>query len=179
MQPTVETRPAAAGSMRGVSLPIAGGLGAAGLAAFLVLAGERILAGLAVGVAGGLLVLGVYRAEDARERLRFAASSAERAVDALVFGALAWELFPADARAGTAALVALSISFVADYVLVKANGLGFRLLASGLALPLRLLAVTVGLLAGEVEAGLWAAAGVATVSLLTRTRELGRQGEPR
>jgi hypothetical protein len=150
-------------------------LGAGGLVAAFVLTGDRVPAGLAALAAGALLVAADYLAEEGGPRVTLAFSLTERVVDALVFGSLAWELLGPVPEAGVAALIALSVSFVASYIRARARSLGYEMLESGLARPARMLAVAVGLFTSSIEGGLWAAVGIGLLSVLSRIRELRAQ----
>jgi hypothetical protein len=168
------TRPGAVLSTLAVAIA------AAGAAVFLIAWDEHFGAGLAVAVSGSALALGDLRAREERAaKLSLSSSVAERMVDGAVFGALAWVLLPGSTRAGAAALVALSASYVASYVRAKAVGLGFEMEEPLLAQPLRLAAVALGLITGGVEAGLWAAAGVSLVAALSRGVEVAEKRVPR
>lgn len=151
---------------------------AAAAAAILAISGEDIFAGVAVATSGTALVLGDLRARKRHlPRLVFASSIVERAIDGAVFGALAWALMPAAPRAGAAALAALSTSYVATYIRVKATGLGFDVQEPLLMQPLRMASVAIGLLAGGVEAGLWGAVAVGAAGMVARGRQVAVRRE--
>jgi len=171
MEQTIRPRPAAVWTILG------GGALAAASAATFALLGELALAGAATGIAAlALLVAGWSARQLGDERVSFAGSLIERAVDAAILGSLAWALLPA--RQGVAALVALSGSYVAAYVRVKAAGLGFEAGAWRLAWPMAMAVLTVGLMAGAAETGLWGAAAISIAAALARSLEVARQREP-
>jgi len=156
---------------------LVGAVLAAASASIFALLGELALAGAATGIATLALVVAGWSARQlGDERVSFAGSLIERAVDAAILGSLAWALLPA--RPGVAALVALSGSYVAAYVRVKAAGLGFEADAWGLAWPLAMAVLTVGLMAGAAEAGLWGAAAISIAAALARSLEVAGQREP-
>lgn len=151
----------------------------AAVAAFLILDDRSTVAGVAALISGTALVTaGIALTDLDAPRLTFVDAAAERAVDAALFAALAWALLPEEPRAGVAAIVAVSASYVASYVRARATSLGFVLGRAGAARVLRLLAVIVGLLAGEVEGGLWAAAAVALWVAVARSLAVRRMEEP-
>lgn len=171
MEQTIHPRPSAVWTI------LVGAVLAAASASIFALLGELALAGAAIGIATlALLVAGWSARQLGDQRVSFAGSLIERAVDAAILGSLAWALLPA--RLGVAALVALSGSYVAAYVRVKAAGLGFEVHAWALAWPLAMAALTVGLVAGAVEAGLWGAAAISIAAALARSLEVARQREP-
>jgi len=171
MEQTIRPRPSAVWTIL-----VGGALAATSAATFAVL-DELALAGAATGIAAlTLLVAGWSARQMGAPRVRFVGSLLERAVDAAILGSLAWALLPT--RPGVAALVALSGSYVAAYVRVKGEGLGFEVRAWALAWPLAMAALTVGLVAGAVEAGLWGAAAISIAAALARSLEVRGQGEP-
>jgi hypothetical protein len=173
MEETTPARPAA------VLATLAPAVLAAGAGAWLVLVGEERWAGAATVLAGAAALAADVRIRRiGSARSTFAGSLAERAVDAVLLGALAWELMPTEPRAGVAALVALSAAFVATYVGAKATGLGFRIREPASLQPLRVAAVAAGLLAGAVEGGLWAAAAVSLGGLVAGSIQVAGQEEP-
>jgi len=162
---------------RAVSVAFTLAVLAAGAAAWLVAAGERTGAGVAVLVAGaGLAMGGRFRSGGAGPRASFGGSLLGRAVETAPLAALAWTLLPS--RAGVAAVVALAASFVASYVHVKGTGLGFSAPEHPALLPLRMGAVAAGLLTGWVEAGLWASAAVSAVGAAMAVAAVAGQEEP-
>lgn len=152
---------------------------AAGIAAFLVL--ERIERGAAAAVAACSVALalgGLLAAEKGSARSAIAMSITGRVADGAIFGPLAWVLLADSVRAGAAALVALSTSYVASYLRVKAAGLGFRMREALFVQPIGMVALAAGLLTGGVEAGLWAAAAVGLLAAVGAVAEVSRQEEP-
>lgn len=173
MEETTRARPAVVL----VSLILA--VAAAAVAAWAIVVGERGIAGVAAAAAGaGLLTADLSIRRSPVPRATFAGSLAERAVDAAILGALAWALLPDEPRAGVAAVVALSAACVATYVGAKATGLGFRVREPAVVQPLRIAPVAVGLLAGVVEAGLWASAAVSIAATVAGTVQVAGQEEP-
>lgn len=173
MEQTIRTRPSA------VWMILVGAVLAAASAVVFALQDELTLVGAATGTATlGVIVVRWSAAQMARPRATFVGSLLERAVDAAILGSLAWALLPRDPRAGVAALVALSGSFVAAYVRVKAAGLGFEVGAWPLAWPVAMAVLTLALLLGVVEAGLWAAAAISIAAAVTRSLEVARLQEP-
>lgn len=153
---------------------------AAGGAAWLVIDGRPVPAGLATLGAAMALVLVGYRARRMGvPRVLFTDSVAERTTDAAVLGGVAWAAMPGAPRVAAAALTALGMAYLASYLKARATGLGWELRESVIDRGVRMGAVSAGLLSGFVEAGLWISAAWSAAVLVYRAREVGRQGEPR
>jgi hypothetical protein len=153
-------------------------LAAAAAAAAFILAGEPLGAGASVAAAGGFLEAPRLPASRS-PRLLLVQAVAERVVEAVLFGAIAWEALPAEPRLAGAAITALGVSYLRAYLQVRSEGLGFEvtLPAWFRAAPLSFLAL--GLLTGAVEVFLWALVGFSTVVLTLEAIQVGRQREPR
>ena len=171
MEQTFRPRPPAVWTI------LVGAVLAAAAASIFALLEELALAGAATGIATLALVVAGWAARQlGDQRVSFLGSLIERAADAAILGSLAWALLPA--RVGVAALVAVSGSYVAEYVRVKAAGLGFEVRAWRLAWPLSMAVLTVGLMAGAAEAGLWGAAAISIAAALARSLEVAGRREP-
>lgn len=159
MEQTASVRPRPRPTATVSSVAVASAAG--GAATYLVVAGALRLAGVLAAAAGAAFVAADrLGAAEGPGRAGFAGAVAERVVDAALLGALTWEVLPGEPRAGAAALLALSASYLSSYVATKAEGLGFAVEPSPGARPLRALALSLGLVTGGVEAGLWAASAV-------------------
>lgn len=154
------------------------GLGAVGAGA-LVLFDQYPLAGLCTIVAGGASVLAGMRARDSRmPRLVFADHAVERVMEAVVFGAVAWDVAPTSAWTAGAALAALVASYLASYLPAKALGLGFRVHERLPFRSVRLTLVAVGLLVPDLLAAALAAAALVSLEPVIRHgMAVGRQRE--
>lgn len=150
----------------------------ASLAAVLIVNEEPTLGGLATATAAITMLLGASWAWDTgAPRLLFADSAAERVVDALLLGAVAWAALPEEPRLGAAALVAMVASYLASYLRARAAGLGFRVEESMAERGSRTGLFALGLVLGWVEAGVWAWAALSCVAAVRRTRGVaGQQG---
>jgi hypothetical protein len=153
-------------------------LGAAGGAA-LVLTGRSEVAGLLAAVAGVASVLsGVRARRSGQPRLVFADHAAERVMEALLFGALAWRATPEAPWTAGASLAALVSSYLASYLPAKATGLGFRVTERLPWRSVRLSLVAVGLLVGNLlPAALWVAAAVSLEPVVRHGVTVARQRE--
>jgi hypothetical protein len=153
-------------------------LAGAGIAVALVLTGEGRGAGAAVALAGGALVAARGSVGEAH-RLALLLAVAERAAEAVVLGAIAWVALPGASRIGAAAITALGASYVATYLRVRSEGLGFRLSVPAPLQAVPLFLVALGLVADQVEVALWASAAFSASVLSVEIVELGRRREPR
>lgn len=154
---------------------------AAVLSAVLVVVDLRVAGFIAALVSGSILQLaGVKAAETPDARLRFADSLAERTVDAVILGTLAWVAFPEEPGAAAAALVALVASYLASYLRARAVGLGFVVEETPLVRPLRMTFVALGLLDDPAaQIALWVATAVSLQTIIVRAVAVARQKEPR
>jgi undecaprenyl pyrophosphate phosphatase UppP len=153
-------------------------LAGAGIAAALVLTGEGRGAGAAVALAGGALLAARGSAGEAH-RLVLLQAVAQRAAEAVVLGAIAWVALPGASRIAAAAITALGASYLATYLRVRAEGLGFRVSVPAPLQAVALFLVALGLVADQVEAALWAVAAFSAFVLSLEIVELGRRREPR
>jgi hypothetical protein len=150
----------------------------AGAGAALVLMGESGGAALAVALAGGAVAT-AHGGARGTPRLELLAAVAERLLDAVVLGAIAWIALPERIGIAIAAIAALGTSYLAVYLRVRASGLGFHVVEPPLFRVARPLLVAVGLLAGLVEVALWTVTAISVVVLAMEIVELGRQRAPR
>ncbi|HEX9890581.1 MAG TPA: hypothetical protein VGB28_00780 [Actinomycetota bacterium] len=158
---------------------LVGALIAALSGAGLVLGGRERLGGASAAAALVLLVVaGRAARRRAWSRFLFADSAVERLGDAALLAAVAWARLPEEPRVGAAALVALVASYLASYLRARSVGLGFDLEESTVDRAVLLGALSLGLVTGLVEAGLWASAGWSVVVIGRRTAEVASQGEP-
>lgn len=159
-------------------LLIAVAVAGAGSAAVLVLAGEVRAAGLALAPGGAALIVSAGSAGSS-PRLVLLQASAERALEAVVLGAIAWAVLPEDAPIAIAAIFALGMSYLATYFRVRSSSLGFRVTETRMLSGGFLLLVATGLFAELVAFTLWSVAGLSTVILAYDVAGLARQREPR
>jgi hypothetical protein len=154
---------------------------AAVLSAVLVVVDQRVAGFVAaLGSGSALLLAGAKTDETQDARLRFADSLAERTVDAVILGTLAWVAFPEAPGVAAAALVALVASYLASYLRARAVGLGFVVEDALLMRPLRMTFVALGLLDHPAaQIALWAATAVSLQMIIVRAVAVGRQKEPR
>lgn len=153
----------------------------AALAAALVLVRHQSPAGLAVAGAGGLLILAGIRAREAKSaRLAFADASLERAVDAVILGAVAWAEIDVRPLVSAAALVALGSSYLAAYLRAKSSGLGFPLGDSLIVRSVRWTIVALGLVFPSLlQPALWASAAVSIQLIVRHASAVARVPEGR
>jgi hypothetical protein len=150
------------------ALLVVTGLGALAAGA-LVLADRFTLAGVCTAVAGGASVLAGMRARDSgMPRMVFADHAVERVMEALVFGAIAWDVAPTSAWTAGAALAALVASYLASYLPAKATGLGFRVHERLPFRSVRLALVAVGLLLPDLLGAALVAAGLVSLEPVIR-----------
>ncbi|HEV8682186.1 MAG TPA: hypothetical protein VGS09_05330 [Actinomycetota bacterium] len=133
---------------------------------------------LGVALAGGALVAATAWAGGS-PRLLLLHAIAERFAEAVVLGAIAWVALPGEPRIAAAAITGLGASYLAVYLRVRSQGLGFRVNVPALFEAAPLFLVALGLLAGQVEVSLWAVALLSAAVLALEIVELGRQREPR
>jgi hypothetical protein len=149
---------------------------AAGTAAALILAGWFPLGGLATAVCAGAVIASGRRAKYTGERrIAFADSAAERAADAVILGSVAWATVQETPAAAIAALAALVLGYLAQYIRAKASGLGFPIEESLMARTLRVVLIVVGL-AWTPALGLvlWLASGVSLFSVVRESLQVKR-----
>jgi len=141
-------------------------LGEGGAAALVVL-GHRVWAGVCM-LAGGAALSWAWsvleRTPDRAARLFLRV--VDPALDAAVLAALAWAARHGSGRSAVLALVGLGASYVASYERARAEALGYRTVEAAGYRATRTALLVVGLLAGVVEAALWAF-DVLTVAALT------------
>lgn len=163
-----------------VPLLLAAALGGAVAAAALVVLGRFLPGGVVTGVAGALLILAGMRARRTGSRaLVLIDHAAERLLDALILGAIAWAALPDSLVMSAAALAALATSYMASYLRAKARGLGFNVDEDPPFRTVRLTLVTVALLVRDpIAAPLWGAALVALSPIVRHGVAVARQREP-
>jgi hypothetical protein len=149
---------------------------AAGTAAALILAGWFPLGGLATAVCAGAVIASGRRAKYTGERrIAFADSAAERAADAVILGSVAWATVRETPAAAIAALAALVLGYLAQYIRAKASGLGFPIEESLMARTLRVVLIVVGLAwTPALGLALWLASGVSLFSVVRESLEVKR-----
>jgi hypothetical protein len=151
-------------------------LAAAAAAAALILAGWFPLGGLATAVCAAAVIASGRRAKYTGERrIAFADSAAERAADAVILGSVAWATVEEDPAAAVAALAALVLGYLAQYIRAKASGLGFPIEESLIARTLRVVLIVVGLAwTPGLGIALWLASGVSLFSVVRQSLEVRR-----
>ncbi len=160
------------------ALLVVTGVGALAAGA-LVLFDRYVLAGVCTAVAGGASVLaGMQARETGMPRLVFADHAVERVMEAVVFGAIAWDVAPTSAWTAGAALTALVASYLASYLPAKATGLGFKVQERLPFRSVRLTLVALGLLFPDLlGVALVAAALVSLEPVVRHGLAVGRQRE--
>jgi hypothetical protein len=152
---------------------------ASGVAAALIVADQRVAGAVAALVSGSALLLsGIRSAETADAGSRFADSLAERFVDAIVIGTLAWVATPESPGVSAAALTALVSSYIASYLRTKALGLGFRVDEALWLRSARISFVALGIL-GDSAPALLVATAISLQAIIVRTAAVARQKESR
>ncbi len=157
-----------------VSLAV--GAGALGAAAWLILAGHRLLAGVAA-VVGAVATLGPTgdRATARRPRLTLAGRLLDRALEGAILAPLAWVARLGSVRVSVLALVGLGASYLASYERARGEALGYRELEGTGYRTLRAAILVGGLLTGWVEASLWAYAALTVSASAVRAGNVARQ----
>jgi phosphatidylglycerophosphate synthase len=147
-----------------------------GLAAWLILAGHRVPAGLA-GVVAVLLLQGGHAAaaRSGRPSEGFADRVVDRVLDACLLAPIAWVLRHGPSRPAVLALVALGATFLAAYVRARGWSLGYRIAETAPYRLLRGLVIAIGLLTGWVEAAMWIVAVLSLAAAAVRTLDVIRQ----
>jgi hypothetical protein len=148
----------------------------AGTAAVLILTGWFPLGGLATAVCAGAVIASGRRAKYTGERrIAFADSSAERAADAVILGSVAWATVEETPAAAIAAVAALVLGYLAQYIRAKASGLGFPIEESLMARTLRVVLIVLGLAwTPALGLALWLASGVSLFSVVRESLEVRR-----
>jgi len=148
------------GPMAWISLAV--GVTGTTAATWLVLIGERSLAGWAAAVAcAGLTCAAVTSHRDAT---RFLGAVAYRLFDAALLSAIAWSARFTAPSVSVAALLAIVGGFLAAYFAAKGRALGYDVDASTVNRFLRTGLVAVALLGGNLSFWMWT---LAVLSLLT------------
>jgi hypothetical protein len=155
-------------------------LAAAGAASALILSGRLALGGAATAVCAGAVIVSGRRAKYTGERrIAFADSTAERAADAVILGSVAWARIEVEPVAAVAALAALVLGYLAQYIRAKASGLGFPIEESLIARTLRVVLIVLGLVwSPALAVALWLASGVSLFSVVRESAEVAREREP-
>jgi hypothetical protein len=153
-------------------------LGSAG-SATLILTDNPAAGGVLAAVSGAASVLSGVRARRSGEpRLVFADHAAERVMEAMLFGAIAWAAVPEAPWTSGASLAALVASYLASYLPAKATGLGFRVTERLPWRSVRLSLVALGLLVSDLLAvALWAAAALSLEPVVRHGLAVARQRE--
>jgi phosphatidylglycerophosphate synthase len=148
-------------------------------AAELILARHPRLAGVvALPAAAGIVGLSVISRGQRSARLGFAAKLMDRGFDGCILAPLAWVARTNSHRIAVLALVGLSVSFLASYERARGEALDYRGSERDEYQAVRMSLPAVGLLAGWVEATLWAflilsasAAGVRAWNVIRQHRK--------
>ncbi len=161
---------------RGPVVSLAAGAGALGAAAWLILAGHRLLAGVAALVAA-VATLGPTgdRATARRPRLALAGRLLDRAFEGAILAPLAWVARLGSVRVSALALIGLGASYLASYERARGQALGYRELEGTGYRTLRAAILVAGLLTGWVEASLWAFAALTVSASAVRAGNVARQ----
>lgn len=142
----------------------------------LILARRPVIAGLAAGLGGVLLLGGAALSHADRFLLeRTLDSFADRLFDASVLGASAWMLREEEPAASAAALVALAASFLGSYVRARGNSLDYRVEESVITRGIRYGFVSAALLAGMPASILWALAVFLLLAAAVRSSQVAKE----
>ncbi len=154
-------------------------LAAAVACGVLLAVDQRLAAFIAALGAGTLLVFVGWKARQTRDpRLRFADSLAERGVEAVILGTLAWTALPEEPGVAAAALAALVTSYLASYLRARALGLRFRVEEALLLRSVRVAFVGLAVLGPAAQISLLVVAGVSVQAIVLRAATVARQKEP-
>jgi hypothetical protein len=157
------------------SVLVAGGALAAG-AAWLVIAREPRLAGVAAGASGALLLLGGHRANHGAggPTDRMLDDLLDRGWDAGVLTSLAWVAKDEGSPVAVAAIGALSLSFVAGYVRARGAALGYSVEERHVTRGTRYALVVVSLLFGWTWP-IWTVAIMSGLAALVRAGQVAQE----
>lgn len=158
------------------NLLLAASVAAAGVAAWLVLAGNPTAAGAAAAAAGVSLLMGSSLAgSEPSPLLRFVDAGADRAFDGLLLSAVAWAAHDSAPTVSALALAVLALSYVGAYIRARGQALGYPVGDSLVNRGFRYGLVSLGLLAGWLEAALWALAALVALTTAVRTSQVAKQ----
>jgi hypothetical protein len=157
------------------SVLVAGGALAAG-AAWLVIAREPRLAGVAAGASGALLLLGGHRANHGAggPTDRMLDDLLDRGWDAGVLTSIAWVAKDEGSPVAVAAIAALSLSFVAGYVRARGAALGYSVEERHVTRGTRYTLVVVHLLLGWTWP-IWTVAVMSGLAALVRAGQVAQE----
>ena len=157
------------------SLLVGGGLAA--LAAWSIVAGDRVPAAALAGVSGLLLLIGTHRANHGAGGPvdRMLGELLDRAWDGAVLAPIAWVLRTDEPTIAAAALVALCASSLSSYVRARGAALHYSVEESHVTRGLRYALVTAGLAIDGLAVALWAAAAVSLLAVLVRTSQVAKE----
>ncbi len=156
-------------------LLLSGGATLTALAAWLIVARQPRLGGLAAAGAGVLLLTGSAVAARDGRLAGFVASVTDRAFDGLVLSAIAWTERTGDPAASAGALVALAASFLAAYVRARGQSLAYVVEEGAPARALRYGLVSAGLLTGWVAGAVWTTAALAALTAAIRALQVAKE----
>jgi hypothetical protein len=147
-----------------------------GLAAWLILAGHRLLAGIVTALVIAVMVMASFDAPTPRRpRAAFLARLLDRSFEVAILAPIAWVARHGSVRIATLALVGLGASYVAAYERARGQSLGY-LEREGRAYVLsRWLLLAFALLTGWVEASLWVFCAVTLGAGAVRAINVARQ----
>jgi hypothetical protein len=149
---------------------------ALGLAAWLILAGHRLFAGLAASVAAvGSLALTVEGSGRLEPRIVFATRVLDRAFEAALLAPLAWAAREGSMRRAILAMVGLGASYLASYERARGEALGYREREGAGYRFARWALLVFGLLTGWLEPSLWAFAVLTLAASAVRAANVARQ----
>jgi hypothetical protein len=157
------------------SVLVAGGALAAG-AAWLVIAREPRLAGVAAGASGALLLLGGHRANHGAggPTDRMLDDLLDRMWDGAVLSGIAWVARDGSASVAVAAIAALSLSFVAGYIRARGAALGYSIEERHVTRGARYTLVFAFLLFGWTWA-VWAVAAMTGLAAVVRAGQVAQE----
>jgi hypothetical protein len=150
---------------------------ALGLAAWLIIAGHRTLAGVAaLAATAGSVALAAEAAGDGSAGLTFAARVLDRAFEAAILAPIAWATRETSLRVAVLAMVGLAASYLASYERARGEALGYRQREGTGYRVTRWAVLVLGLLVDPLlEASLWAFSAITVAAGAIRAGNVVRQ----
>ena len=141
--------------------------------AWLILSGQRVLAGLDGLIAATVFLSASEPAADPRSA--FAGRMLDRTFEACVLAPVAWVSRQASPRSAVLALVGLGASYLASYERARGESLGYRE-GEGAGFRVgRVALLAFGLLTGWIEPSLWAFTAITVSATVVRAANVARQ----
>ncbi|HSL10282.1 MAG TPA: hypothetical protein VLA82_03075 [Actinomycetota bacterium] len=157
------------------SLLVGGGL--AGVAAWRIVAGERVGPALLAGVGATLLLVGSHRANHGAGGPvdRMLGELLDRAWDGLVLAPIAWVTRVDEPGIALGALVAICASFLSSYVRARGAALRYSVEESHVTRGVRYALVAAGLAFDALGVAVWSAAVVSVLAVLVRISQVAKE----